>query len=795
MSDKVRKLIYTNDFYSDISAPEAVSPDMLYAAIIRSPVAYGYIVSIEFPRDEEIPKDYSIFTYRDIPKKNVITTINTKTKVFSEGEIAYKGEPIGILVGPDETEVKRLLTKLVIRFDKSRINEIMRGFNSTCKKSLFSLETSDKQVCFSAFSDKSPEPIQLIENNFIQKPLQKIAQKEIFSELGSDKEQFDKIFSTADFVVQDVWQNQLQPLSSKETNGALVYVNANCLHVFTPNEWISHLRKALSDVTGFSSDEIIITRTNVSSQNTNSLWQNATIAAQAAVAAIKTGKPVKIMLSRAEQEEFIENIAPVTIKHRTAVNKDGTILAMNIEIEVEAGAVNPFAKELLNRLVIASQGIYSPKQYRITAVAYSAHTPPTSVNLPTIDVQAFFAVENQIQKISYITGLSARAIRLANFKNMNLSQKKEAEATSENDTPRLLFDLGRVSDVFNAVCNDLNPHIRIKRNDITKDTITKTQEIVEEGFAPSRFDRKYAVYRATSLKTNYKSANSPYSPPLRGIGFSCSFEGTGFFGSELLKNSISIETTLREYGKLVIHTTPPSDSVWTLWLNIAEEILGIDRKQVFIDCIFDEDEEPEYPESINSNIGIKTYLFRKSCESIKRKKNEPLPITVRKSIPESQISLWNKKNFEGKPFYSTSFCACTVETELEPCTMKVKILEINIVIDCGKILNVKATESTLKLEAEEILAQVIEKDKLHCSNINIMFIQSDDEPKQIGSILYSALPAALSSALAQALGKPLNHLPIQSDTILELNEAMEEESNLNEIQEEPEEYTETEAEQ
>ena len=56
-------------------------------------------------------------------------------------------------------------------------------------------------------------------------------------------------------------------------------------------------------------------------------------------------------------------------------------------------------------------------------------------------------------------------------------------------------------------------------------------------------------------------------------------------------------------------------------------------------------------------------------------------------------------------------------------------------------------------------------------------MQSDAEPRQIGEVVLSLLPAAYTSALSQAVGKTITELPIQTDTAFNLISEAKEESS------------------
>ena len=94
-------------YYSDLTAN-----DMLYAKIIRSTISKGTLKSISL---DEIPEGYYFFTAADFGEQNYVETLDIQTEIFASNEVCYKGQPLGIIAGPDVKELKRLLTFLLLR--------------------------------------------------------------------------------------------------------------------------------------------------------------------------------------------------------------------------------------------------------------------------------------------------------------------------------------------------------------------------------------------------------------------------------------------------------------------------------------------------------------------------------------------------------------------------------------------------------------------------------------------------------------------------------------------------------
>ena len=111
------KFSFQKEFYSDLTMD-----GMLYAVTVRSPAKEGIIKSISHP---DLPEGYTLVTARDIPGSNLIDTPNGKISVFCEGNISYEGEPLGLLVGPDENILHTLVEELEITVDTNTIEDYL----------------------------------------------------------------------------------------------------------------------------------------------------------------------------------------------------------------------------------------------------------------------------------------------------------------------------------------------------------------------------------------------------------------------------------------------------------------------------------------------------------------------------------------------------------------------------------------------------------------------------------------------------------------------------------------------
>lgn len=722
-----KTIIFSDDFYSD-----HFDSDMLFSVIVRSPFAAGKITSIGFEDGISLPPGYFLFTADDLENQKTVVTFGTRTEIFCSGEIKYKGEPVALLAGPDKKVLTTLLGKIKISLNPKELLKAEKEFRKTYTQLAVNPENGEFLSRKDGNCEKSSS------SNFTFKKSKVIAKRDV--SCGDAESEFQ---NPENKIIEETWENSVAQHEVKETSGCFCFMRGGNLHILAPCKFITHLKDCVGRVTGIEKENIILTCTKQSDQNSNKIWMSGIFASMAGLAAIKSGKPVMLALSREEEEKFIENPVKIKIHHKTAISKDGIIKAMKIEIEADAGYKNPFAAEMLDRFVIAASGIYKVENLKISAKIVSSNSPTSSVRLNRIDSQIFFALENQIQKACGQAGFSPLEIRLQNLKNLKSIRRR---LSTKNP---FLMEFGRAEDALKAVC------------------------------AQSDFSRKYVSYKLDENGRYETDENSPFSPPLRGIALAAAFDGNGYLGTTFRSTRFSLQVTLTEEKKLFVNTAPPSQNIKEIWqkmiLDSIGDIFDLDRRSIYFNFDQAETEDDKGIAQIQNdlmigNIGIKTHLLKNCLDAIKRKKDDALPLSVKKSISPARKKQWNEDSFSGTPFFSTSFGCCVVEVEYDSCVYAQKVSGVYAVIDCGKIINPQAAESAAKQAIKRCLSTLVQGDKLECAKIDVKFAQSEDEPKNLDSLIYSIVPAAFCSAVSQSIARKVTKLPLETDSIFKIKE-------------------------
>lgn len=746
---KKTKFSNNKEFYSDYEFS-----GMYYGAIIRSSFA-GTFDSIS---TENLPDGYFVITAKDIPGKKTIESPDGKISVpiFCQKKISYKGEALGMVVGPNEEKVLELSKSLSVGYKEMFMpgkKNVSRPSQKISTSNPDEIKEITKELQASGLGDFDFQEIEIETLNVVASRVVKSGSCFGRVKKGSPKG-IEEALKICPHIIENTWSFKTDSKDFREPAGAIcrcIQEDNNLeVEVFTQSLWLSHMRQTISDVLNVKGDQIQINKTRSTNTSSNAVWYNSVIAAQTALASFVTKKIVKLVYSPFEQKKFMDTMQPITITNKTGCDEDGKILAMDIHINVEAGFYNPFAQEIVDRLAIASYGNYLVPNLQITAQALATFESASSIDLNMLDCASFFAIENQMNEISKKVDIFPEQIRSPEqIRKMNLGSPNIL-------VPKMPFIFGNenVSEYLDKICDD---------TDFRK--IYYSYKMNKEVEAEKKL--------STLSPINQKKENRKNYFPKRGIGISCGFEGTCYFGSQMYKDSDpALETIWEDENILTIHTPITSKSSIEILKTKFSKELNISMGNITIDSDFSINEEPLIPDVLNSNISVTMKLAEKCCESLSkaRKRKKKFPIYVRSQITKADKKKWNADKFEGHPFFSESYGAAVVDLQIDFETYKIKIRKLNILIDGGKIYNKEAAENTVKLAVHKVLGNFVEGERIIADEIKIDFVEPKENSDknssaQIGEIVYQILPSAITQAISQVIGETITSFPIKNDSI------------------------------
>src|SRR5438132_2473859 len=472
-------------------------PGLIHGVTVRSEIPRGKIVRVEFAPD--IPwSEFIIVTAADIPGKNAVSLIVDDQPCLADQDLNHAEEPVVLLAHPDKYLAERARQAVriiveplpaVITLDESMAGtEIVWGKDNTFKSYLLK------------------------------------------------KGDVDRVWSTAGYIVEGEYETGAQEQLYIENNGVIANANAReGLTVWGSLQCPYYVQKALMTIFDLPPQKVRIIQTETGGGFGGKEEYPSMIAAHAALLAWKSGKPVKLIYDRAEDMAATTKRHPSKTHHRTAVSKDGKLLAMDIDFVIDGGAYATLSSVVLSRGTIHAAGPYSCPNVRIRSRAMATNTPPKGAFRGFGAPQSIFALERHMNRVAAAVGLSPEEFRRRNF---------------------------------------LHPG----------DTTATGQVIRENVDLQALLGRALEISSYAAKKQRFAELNREQPAVRKGIGFATFMHGAGFTGSgeHHLKSVVGVEATAEGRVRILVASTEIGQGTQTILSQIAAETLGLDYEDIEI---------------------------------------------------------------------------------------------------------------------------------------------------------------------------------------------------------------------
>ncbi|HET9400702.1 MAG TPA: xanthine dehydrogenase family protein molybdopterin-binding subunit, partial [Candidatus Acidoferrales bacterium] len=352
-------------------------PGMIYGATVRSAIPRGHIRGIHF--DSAIAwNEFTVVTARDIPGKNVIALIVDDQPCLASSMINHPDEPIVLLAHPDPYALEK--ARRAVRIDAASLPAIFTIEDSLAKT----------QVIWG-------------EDN-------------VFKTYHVQRGDVDAAWKEAAQVVEGEYFTGAQEQLYIEPNGMIAIANpSDGVTVWGSMQCPFYVHKALMAVFGLPREKVRVIQTETGGGFGGKEEYPSMIAAHAALLAWKSGKPVKMIYDRAEDMAATTKRHPSRTRHRTAIDREGKLLGMEIDFVIDGGAYETLSPVVLSRGTIHAAGPYNCPNVRINARAVATNAPPHGAFRGFGAPQSIFALERHMDLVADRAGLSPAEFRRRNF--------------------------------------------------------------------------------------------------------------------------------------------------------------------------------------------------------------------------------------------------------------------------------------------------------------------------------------------------------------------------------------------
>lgn len=362
---------------------------MLHAKVFRSTIANGWVKNLDVSKARALPGVTAVVTYQDVPAHTFPTAGHPYTKDPTHQDVADRN----------------LLTRRV-RFYGDEIAAVIAVDELTAEKALRLIDVEYEEyapiLTAEAAGKAGAVEIHAGTNNIV----------------GSDNYQLgdvEEAFSQADYVFEDNFATSTVQHCAMENHTAYAYIDNNGKITVVTSTQIPHIvRRVVGQALGIPWGRVRIIKPYVGGGFGSK--QDAVVEPLVAfLTTVVHGQPVRLQFSR--EETFIASRVrhAISFMLRTAVNKDGSLIARaGKAISLNGGYASH------GHSVAANSGSKYRELYQQQAIKYEATTFYT--NMPVAGAmrgygipQVIFALECHMEDVAREIGIDPIEFRLKNI--------------------------------------------------------------------------------------------------------------------------------------------------------------------------------------------------------------------------------------------------------------------------------------------------------------------------------------------------------------------------------------------
>jgi CO/xanthine dehydrogenase Mo-binding subunit len=599
-------------------------PGMIFGATVRSPVARGRILGIHF--EPGIPwEEFTVVTAKDIPGKNCIALLIDDQPCLATEFVNHPEEPVLLLAHPDKYLLEE--ARRAVRIEIELLPAVFSMDDSLARK----------HVVWGTDN--------------------------IFKSYQVNKGHVDAALREADLIVEGTYETGAQEQLYIEPQGMIAQANAEeGVTVWGSLQCPYYVHKALVVLFGLPKDRIRVVQAETGGGFGGKEEYPSMIASHAALLAWKSGKPVKIIYDRAEDMVATTKRHPSRTKHRTAVTRDGKLMAMDIDFTLDGGAYGTLSPVVLSRGTIHAAGPYNCPNVRIRSRAVATNAPPHGAFRGFGAPQSVFALERHLDRVADAVGLAPDEFRRRNFIHQG-------------------------------------------------ETISVGQVIQEKVDMERLMDRAFELSGYYAKRKRFATEN-PGRMIRRGIGFASFFHGAGFTGSgeEHLASEVAAEATRHGRVRVMAASTEMGQGTNTIFSQIAGDALGIDQEQIEIvqpDTANVPNSGPTVASRTSMIVGklVETaalelrgklvnggylapaYSAAEFAEACRRYSERIGPLASFVKYEHPRDLLWDDERYEGHAYGAYAWAVYVAEVSVDMSTAEVRVDDFVAVQEVGKVIN------------------------------------------------------------------------------------------------------------
>ncbi len=378
-SDAVPKTKGEFAFSSDLEAP-----GMLWGHTVRSPHAHARVLGIDAAAALALPGVHAVLTHADVPGAKTYGLEIPDQPVFAIDRVRYHGEAVAVVAADTPEQARRAAASIEVAYEE--LPPVSDPERATEQEPLH----PDRPAAGHGFRD-DPRP--------------NVVRSMVIRHGDPDVE--------GDVTVSGVYEvgTQDQAFLGPES-GLAVPDGEGGVDIYVATQWIHVDRDQIAPCLALAPEQVRVHLAGVGGAFGGR--EDLSIQIHAALLALHTGRPVKMVYNR--EESFTGHVhrhpAKIWAEHRAT--RDGRLVAVRARILLDGGAYASSSTAVLANACCFVAGPYNVENVLVEGTCVYTNNPPCGAMRGFGAVQGCFAHEAQMDKLAAALDIDPVELRLLN---------------------------------------------------------------------------------------------------------------------------------------------------------------------------------------------------------------------------------------------------------------------------------------------------------------------------------------------------------------------------------------------
>jgi xanthine dehydrogenase D subunit len=358
-------------FMSDLSFP-----DMLWGAVLRSEHPHALIRGIDTSKAEAMEGVVTVMTHRDVPGLNGFGIVIPDQPVLCSDKVRYMGDAIALVAAVSKEKAREALGAISVEYEPLPVVE-------------------------------DPEDAMLESSPKVHDG------GNVHHRIKVERGDVDTAFREAEVVVENTYYTPRQMHAFMETESGVAAMDEHGdITVWCGSQHPFRDQLQIARALGMNPKKIHVVSTPAGGAFGGK--DEITVQIYLALLALRTGRPVKIVLSREESVVAGMKRHPMKIRMKTAAAADGTLLANEVRVVADTGAYASLGGPVVNLAIEHSCGPYRVPNVRLEGFCVYTNNGLAGAFRGFGANQVTFALETQVDMIAERLGMDKIEFRRKN---------------------------------------------------------------------------------------------------------------------------------------------------------------------------------------------------------------------------------------------------------------------------------------------------------------------------------------------------------------------------------------------